>query len=613
MASWLGATNRSISAPAQVVAAVLSSPTPSGTLGTPTSATIGATTTQGSGTFYAVIDSAANLVGVTATQIKAGQNKNGAAAVSAGNAVISGTSPSVSLSSLIAATLYSYDAVQNNTNGDSNIVGGTFTTGAAADFFADPYSSYGDPRIVDPSIASDVSGGTPTTETWNGVTKSYQCYKTIQFAMGDWFSSSGGRRVGLLAGTTYTLTAVLYVPVSGASDAARNILQGDPAALANNMPHIDQNGSSTTGTSHEFKVNANNNADWFTVRKVEVSNVAETANSGSGISLNPGTTQTASGLIIEFCYLHDFVRNNGSSDIGCVGLSQTTMTYANAPIIRYSKLYNCNQGGNGKATQGNTSGVYIDKVISATIQNCDINNCGNATYHKVATAGGSVGAPNGMVVTNTIIRTCNTGNYLGGAGASVNAYFGTDLNGNLYYDLTNNPLKADSDVLATPQCDTIYFRNNTVGQDCGDGPDIAQTNNIIAYNNFILCAGKFTTTTASSPLTSTYSYCDYNGYATSSPSWKLNRNGSPSFTYSTLAGWQASFTNDNSPVLQFNPDAHAIGSLTTANVNNAAARDYSPIAGSTLLTNGRGSGTPTYMGAYNASSIAASNLVGPGW
>ncbi len=111
--------------------ATLSSPTPSGTLGTTTTATIGATTDQTSGTFYAVVDSAANLSGVTATQIKAGQKASGAAALASGSSAVSTTAPAANVTGLSPTTLYSYAAVQNN-GSDSNVVTGTFTTATAA-------------------------------------------------------------------------------------------------------------------------------------------------------------------------------------------------------------------------------------------------------------------------------------------------------------------------------------------------------------------------------------------------------------------------------------------------------------------------------------------------
>ncbi len=112
--------------------ATLSSATPSGTLGTTTSATLGATTDQTTGTFYGVVDTAGNISGITAAQVKAGQNNASASAVSASSTAVSTTSPATAVSGLTAATAYSYAVVQNNVNGDSNVLTGTFTTAAAA-------------------------------------------------------------------------------------------------------------------------------------------------------------------------------------------------------------------------------------------------------------------------------------------------------------------------------------------------------------------------------------------------------------------------------------------------------------------------------------------------
>lgn len=108
---------------------VLSAPTPSGTLGTSTTASIGASTDTTSGTGYCVVDSAANLAGVTASQIKAGQKASGAAALAAGNVAVSASPFSIGVTGLSPSTLYSYAIVQNSTT-DSNIVTGTFTTGS---------------------------------------------------------------------------------------------------------------------------------------------------------------------------------------------------------------------------------------------------------------------------------------------------------------------------------------------------------------------------------------------------------------------------------------------------------------------------------------------------
>lgn len=129
--TWSGGANAGLSL--MLVAlrpAGPSTPTLSGPSATPgnTDVTIGATTNQASGTLYAVIDTAANLAGVTAAQVKAGQKASGSAALASGNASVTDTSPDVGVTGLAVETLYSFAAIQNNSNGDSNVVTGTFTT-----------------------------------------------------------------------------------------------------------------------------------------------------------------------------------------------------------------------------------------------------------------------------------------------------------------------------------------------------------------------------------------------------------------------------------------------------------------------------------------------------
>lgn len=105
----------------------LSSATPSGTLTTTSTATVGCTTDDSTGTLYVVVDTA-SLSGITASQIKAGQNASSSAAVFAGNSAVSTTSPSVSVTGLSANTSYNYAIVQFS-GGNSNIWIGAFKTG----------------------------------------------------------------------------------------------------------------------------------------------------------------------------------------------------------------------------------------------------------------------------------------------------------------------------------------------------------------------------------------------------------------------------------------------------------------------------------------------------
>ena len=148
--------------------AVLSSPTPSGTLSTNTTATIGCTTDTTSGTFYCVVDSAANLSGVTATQIKAGQKASGAAALASANSTVSTTTPSAGVTGLTQNTLYSYAIVQNSANGDSNVVTGTFTTAdhftLTVDSGSGAFEGANISLLFDAAYVLSVTGGSATME-----------------------------------------------------------------------------------------------------------------------------------------------------------------------------------------------------------------------------------------------------------------------------------------------------------------------------------------------------------------------------------------------------------------------------------------------------------------
>lgn len=170
--------------------ATLSAPTPSGTIGTPTTATIGATTDQTSGTFYCVVDSAANLTGVTAAEIKAGQKAGGSAALAANNSAVSTTTPSAGVTGLTASTGYSYAVVQNNANGDSNVVTGTFTTSVAA------------PTLTDIN-GTEIFTSTSTGVVWTGT--GFDGSTTATLTQG---STSVNQTVTANTSTTLTVTTV---------------------------------------------------------------------------------------------------------------------------------------------------------------------------------------------------------------------------------------------------------------------------------------------------------------------------------------------------------------------------------------------------------------------
>lgn len=175
-------------------APTLTTPVPAGTIGTTTTATVGATTNQNSGTLYTVVDTAGNIGGITAAQIKLGQNNASVAAIGSGNALVSTSTPTTSISGLSSNTAYSYAAVQNNANGDSNVVTGTFTTAVAGTF-----TKY---------VSSSGSNGNPGTIG--------SPYATIAFALSQ---ITAGQSVGVLTNITETLA---LGSISGGSSGSAN-------------------------------------------------------------------------------------------------------------------------------------------------------------------------------------------------------------------------------------------------------------------------------------------------------------------------------------------------------------------------------------------------------
>jgi len=124
----------------------LTSATPSGTV-SGTTQSIGCTTDTSSGTLYVVVDTIDNILGVSASQIIAGQNSSGAAAAFSGNGAVSGTNPSKSISGLSTSTTYGFALCQIG-SANSNVLMGQFqTTGGAAQTWR---------RLRGPGVSPDV-------------------------------------------------------------------------------------------------------------------------------------------------------------------------------------------------------------------------------------------------------------------------------------------------------------------------------------------------------------------------------------------------------------------------------------------------------------------------
>lgn len=124
-----------IGIPPAVTGATISTPTPSGTIGTSTQATIGCTTNQNNGTLYYVASTnAAVITSITDPAIIiAGQVQGGATAPFSGAATVSTLSPSVLATGLTANTTYHYALCQVTSGGNSNVLNtGSFTTALAS-------------------------------------------------------------------------------------------------------------------------------------------------------------------------------------------------------------------------------------------------------------------------------------------------------------------------------------------------------------------------------------------------------------------------------------------------------------------------------------------------
>jgi len=102
----------------------ISTSTPSGTVAGNTQS-IGCTTDTTSGTLYVVVDTIDNILGVSATQILAGQNNAGSPAAFSGSGAVSTTSPSVSISGLSTGTTYGFALCQVG-SANSNVLMGQF-------------------------------------------------------------------------------------------------------------------------------------------------------------------------------------------------------------------------------------------------------------------------------------------------------------------------------------------------------------------------------------------------------------------------------------------------------------------------------------------------------
>lgn len=191
-------------------AATLSLPT--ATSSAPTTVLGGVTTTVASGTLYAVVDTAANLSGVTAAQIIAGQKANSTAALAANSATATTTTPSVTVSGLTASTLYTIAFAQVTVGGNSGVQTTTFTSHAPV-----PNITSITPNPALESGAVTVAGTTFNTPQGAG---------TLTFA--DTVGGTAAQTVGTWTDTSLAVTSMaLGTNVYGAATAIVHNNAGD--------------------------------------------------------------------------------------------------------------------------------------------------------------------------------------------------------------------------------------------------------------------------------------------------------------------------------------------------------------------------------------------------
>lgn len=490
---------------------------------------------------------------------------------------------------------------------------------AAGTFTSDPFSSYNS-YILNPSFGG--TDGASSTISWNGGSLTAPTYKEVQTAINA--AAGAGNRLCIPAGTTISVPAstVYTFPTGGLSNSARFVVQGDPAASSSTMPIFDfgNNGGYINPC-------LSNNTKWLTFRKLSFQN-----NTASMLTFAPNTQEAIDGTIVEFCYFYNLVAPSGATDNGCIDHGPGIMWAQSAlPSYRYNYFDYATVTGYDPATQReNTAGITF--VCSGTagaygfyIHHNEFYECGQGVYNKVAPYN-STSQPNGGIYAYNIFHSCALGVYNGGAGASENPYIDDQVFNNLFYAIGLTAYAQDSSDADTPQCSGHTVYNNTFAEDCNQAVSIAETMGFIFFNNLRLAStGEHVVLAgdASGSYINTIALCDWNAYGVpgSLTIFETNHYVTPNYTFTAVTGadgWDSAYSTYMPAQLSANPDTHSFNAIqgraiTTSDVNSYTTRDYSPIAGSALLTTGRGGSYAPYMGCYNADSIPDSNLVGRGW
>jgi hypothetical protein len=448
----------------------------------------------------------------------------------------------------VSATSDSLDLVQYNASSFDD----------AGDLYENVYSTYGT-RVVDSATASDVAGGTTRTVTVNGVSGSYQCYKTVQYACTDYLTA-GGRRVIVKAGT-YTLGADLTFPsATGVSSTARRVLMGDPAELT--LPVL-----TFSDGERQLFLNKNNSAEESVLRKLEISDVAGDVagivHFGSGFSFR--------NCIVEFCDIHDLLRPDTNNGVGIALYSESPDTGNSniGVVIRYNHIHNIR----GSGTTQNAAGIQSFHVALAEVYNNEIYDVPVAIYLKGQP---STINPGGWLIHSNKFYNIDLNAILfsiQGAG-QPGRFSGDRVYNNLFYDCFG----IYAQVYETGSQNTdIQVYQNTFAEDCGGAFAYNAVTNVQFHSNACACTTERVALEGpSGGYSNSLLLCDYNAHYTAQGNvWVTDRYASAQ-TYSSLAAWRAAYPTNTDLLADADENSITFSSLASV-FSNTATRDYTAI------------------------------------
>jgi hypothetical protein len=467
---------------------------------------------------------------------------------------LNATKQALSLTRLAAVMRQHYSV--SATRRELDLVRRNAVTGDTSDsLYADAYASY-TTRVVDPATASDAVGGTTRTVTVNGVSGSYQCYKTLQYGCND-FLTAGGRRL-IVKAATYNFTSDLTLPsATGKTDSNRVVLMGDPAETAWAVINFGAG-------ERQYMPTFNANANYTTTRKLEFTN---SSGDVAGLVHFSGHN-TYTGAIVEFCHIHLLRRPDNNNGVGVAMYGDDTLN--TGVIIRNNHIHDIY----GSGITQNAAGIQSFHIPGVTVYNNHIYDVPVAIYMK----GQPTLHPGGAwdIGYNKFSDTNQNAVFMAIQGAGQpGRYEGDRIHHNLFYGGTygvycavNETGSANSDL----EVDHNTFAEDCVGLIAVNGMALLQV-----HSNAVAGSTERTYLEGPSNHPNSISESDYNAYYTVQGNvWGTGRYTGGHTVYSSLTAWRAAYPADNE--LLADMDENSITFITLGAVfQNPAADDYTPI------------------------------------